>query len=224
MTVSEHPTGQWCEVSSGNGRITGADIENVEVNCRAHPVWQNYLKASNAEADDIFGHAVAISGDTLVVGAPYEDSDGSSQDNNDGLQSSAVYVFRQTKGAWAQEAYLKASNSEFFDQFGHGFGCSVAVSNGTLIVGAYLEDSNGSAQNNNDAEQSGAIYVFRRSGAVWTQTDYLKAPNAEAHDNFGYSVAVFDNTFAVGAIGEAGDGSSPDNNDARDSGAVYLFQ
>src|SRR5690606_34801582 len=97
------------------------------------------------------------------------------------------------------EAYIKASNTGEGDQFGY----SVSLSGDTLAVGAYFEDSaaigvNGD-QADNSAGASGAVYVFRRSGGVWTQEAYLKASNAEAGDLFGYSVSLSGDSLAIGA-------------------------
>ena len=66
--------------------------------------------------------------------------------------------------------------------------------------------------------ESGAVYMFRRSGAKWSQTSYLRAPNAEAFDQFGSGVALSADgkTLAVAASGK-------DTNSIRDSGALYIY-
>jgi hypothetical protein len=208
-----------------------------------------YLKASNAEAIDLFGYPVAISGSTIVVAAYLEDSsqttitnaDGSASGVNGAPDSGAVYVFkRDAAGDWIQDAYLKASNAEANDFFG----ISVAISGSTIVVGAWSEDSNqttitnadGSASSNNSAGNSGAVYVFKRDGSGnWIQDAYLKASNAEANDQFGYSVAISGSTIVVGAFGEDSDQTTitnnddgqpgdPDNDMASGSGAVYVFK
>jgi hypothetical protein len=89
------------------------------------------LKASNAESGDLFGFKVALSGDTLVVGAPGESAVAVPGDNGAPM-AGAVYVFVRTGGAWLQQAYLKASNAET----GDNFGLSLAISGDTLAVGA----------------------------------------------------------------------------------------
>jgi hypothetical protein len=82
---------------------------------------QAYLKASNTRAEDGFGWSVAISGETIVVGAPGEDSNatgvGGDQTNNSADGSGAVYVFVRNAGSWTQQAYLKASNTWAGDNF-----------------------------------------------------------------------------------------------------------
>jgi len=188
-------------------------------------VQQAYLKASNTEASDSFGQAVALDGDTLVIGANTEDSAatgvGGAQGNG-ATNSGAVYVFTRSGGVWSQQAYLKASNTEANDLFGS----SVAISGDTLVVGAYVEDSAatgiGGNQADNTASGSGAVYVFTRSGGIWSQQAYLKASNAETNDFFGYAVAVSGDTLAVGAYAEdsaaTGVGGNQADNTAGASG------
>ena len=109
---------------------------------------------------------MAVSGDTVVVGAAREDSNATgvngNQNNNSATDSGAAYVFVRNGTNWTQQAYLKASNTGA----GDSFGCSgaVAVSGDTVVVGAPLEDSNATGvngnQSNNSATDSGAVYVF----------------------------------------------------------------
>jgi hypothetical protein len=192
---------------------------------------QAYLKASNTEANDYFGYSVAVSGDTVVIGAPFEDSNatgvGGNQAANSSINSGAAYVFTRSGASWRQQAYLKASNTGAGDEFGF----TVAVSGDTVVVGAFVEASSatgvGGNQTDNSLAHSGAAYVFTRSGAAWTQQAYLKASNTGANDVFGYSVAVSGNTVVVGALGEAsnasGVGGAQTDNSSTQSGAAYIF-
>ncbi len=124
-----------------------------------------------------------------------------------------------------QQAYLKASNAGGDDNFGG----SVAVDGDTVVVGAIHEYGSSTTVNgpdNNDAFQTGAAYVFTRSGSTWRQQAYLKANNAGSNDFFGESVAVDGDTVVVGAWGEDGSSTTvngPDNNDATIAGAAYVF-
>ena len=192
---------------------------------------QAYLKASNTGAADNFGCSVAISGDTLVVGASYEDSNASGVDGNQTDDSAenagAAYVFTRSGATWSQQAYLKASNTDAGDYFGY----SVAVSGDTLVVGAFGEASNASGvdgnQSDNSAYISGAAYVFTRSGTTWSQQAYLKASNTGEFDKFGGSVAISGETLVVGANGEASNATGVNGNQTDDSaenaGAAYVF-
>ncbi|MBV6493532.1 MAG: hypothetical protein LDLANPLL_01555 [Turneriella sp.] len=205
-----------------------------------------YLKASNAEAGDYFGQAVAISGSTVVVAVVFEDSNQTTITNTDGGASAdnsangagAAYIFkRDASGNWIQDAYLKASNAEASDLFGY----SVAISGSTVVVAAYGEDSNqttitnddGSASSDNSANGAGAAYIFKRdANGDWIQDAYLKASNAGASDDFGISVAISGSTVVVGAQAEDSnqttitniDGSASADNSASNAGAAYIFK
>ena len=197
---------------------------------RSGGVWtqQAYLKASNTGLDDQFGISVGISGDTVVVGARNEDSSttGVNSTPDDAARNAgAAYVFVRSAGSWTQQAYLKARNTEVWDQFG----TSVGVDGDTLVVGAQCEDSSTTGVNSNPdegSENAGAAYVFARSAGSWTEQAYLKASNTEAFDSFGYSVGIDGNTVVVGALYEdsstTGVNSTPDDA-ASFAGAAYVF-
>jgi hypothetical protein len=136
-------------------------------------------------------------------------------------------VFVRSSGAWTQQAYLKASNTDA----GDGFGSSVAISGDTVVVGAYAERSKATGvngdQSDNSARSAGAAYVFVRSAGVWTQQAYLKASNTDALDYFGRSVSISGDTVVVGAYGEksnaTGVNGDQSNNSASRAGAAYVF-
>ncbi len=210
----------------------------VYVFSRSGATWfqQAYVKASNTGAGDHFGSALALSsdGNTLAVAAVTEASNatgvGGNQADNSKVGSGAVYVFLRSGASWSQQAYIKASNTEA----GAGFGWSVALAadGNTLVVGSSKEASSATGiggQVDNLAPDSGAVYVFTRSGSSWSQQAYVKASNTGSFDRFGSSVALSadGNTLAVGAWGEASNatgvgGDQSDNNFAQ-SGAVYVF-
>ncbi len=193
-----------------------------------------YLKASNTGAGDRFGSAVSISGVTVAVGAPREDSGTAGVNpasNEESTDSGAAYVFVMNGNTWSQQAWFKASNPGAGDEFGS----SVSVSRDALVVGAPKEDSGSAGINstpNENAANAGAAYVFTRSSATWSQQAYLKASHPGAGDEFGRAVAVFSlaswsNKVVVGAPMEDGSGTGinpPVNENAPDSGAVYVFE
>ena len=247
MTVGLWPWGAYGEDSNASG-IDSHQRNNEARSSGAVYVFrdkggqweqQAYLKASNAESTDWFGRSLGLSDDgrTLAVGAYGEDSNASgidgNQRNNEAWDSGAVYVFTRNKeGEWEQQAYLKASNTEDLNYFGVSLGLS--DDGRTLAVGAYGEDSNASGidgnQRNNEAESSGAVYVFTRNKeGEWEQQTYLKASNPGRWDYFGYSLGLSDDggTLAVGATGEASNARGIDghqeNNEVQESGAVYVF-
>ena len=116
---------------------------------------------------------VAVSGDTVVVGAYFEDSNATTINGNGSNNSAniagAAYVFVRSGSSWSQQAYLKANNS----QAGDKFGTSVAVAGDTVVVGAPNEFSNATTVNgngsDNNASGAGAAYVFVRSGSSCSQ-------------------------------------------------------
>ena len=203
-----------------------------------------YLKASNPRPDAKLGFGSALTGRTLVisrdgntlaVAAPDETSAATGVNGNQRDESAggagAVYVFTRSGSRWTQQAYLKASNTDAYDSF--GFSLALSANGNTLAVTATREDSNARGINgnqaNNDAEDSGAAYVFTRSGGRWTQQAYVKASNADAGDQFGWSVALSDdgNVMAVGAPTEQSNargvnGNQADNSSAN-AGAAYVF-
>jgi hypothetical protein len=220
-------------------RIAVAD-QSARYPVTVDPVAQQaYLKAANSGASDLFGSSVAISGNTVVVGAPQEGSNATgvngNQANNSAEISGAAYVFVRSGTTWTQQAYLKASNTNAYDLFGD----SVAIDGDTVVVGAFQESSNATGVNGNDADNSatdsGAAYVFVRNGTTWSQQAYLKASNSEGSDypavidgdRFGWSVSVSGNVVVVGARYEdssaKGVNGDPFNNAATDSGAAYVF-
>jgi|GEM_PF-385073 len=211
----------------------------VYVFTRAGSSWtrQAYLKASNTNANDVFGYSLALSSDgsVLAVGANQEASNatgiGGAEANNSASLAGAVYVFTRAVSSWSQQAYVKASNTNAGDQFG----VSVALSSdgSTLSVGAHNEASNatgiGGTEADNSASNAGAVYVFSRAGSAWLQRAYVKASNTNASDTFGYAVALSadGSALAVGAYQEdsiaTGIGGNQADNSASGAGAVYVY-
>ncbi len=203
-------------------------------------VAQAYLKANQADTNDLFGWALAIShdGNRVAVGAPQEDGSATGVGgavNNLALNSGAVFLFVRSGNDWSTEAYVKASNTGVQDLFGR----AVALSGdgATLAVGAEGEDSAavgsiGGDQSDNNATDSGAVYAFDVQAGVWSQRSYIKASNTAGASDYGHALALsFDGRqLAVGASGESnaglGFGGNAFNDDvsAPASGAVYMLE
>ena len=215
--------------------ISGA----VYVFQRNNGSWQQqaYIKASNTDAEDLFGKSVSLSaaGDTLVVGASRESStaigvNGDQSINQDRNESGAAYIFVRSNENWRQQAYLKPSNFR-----GRLFGEAVSISadGNLLVVGAPGENSATTGVNGNQnlgtADFSGAAYVFVRTGEAWQQQAYLKPSNTGIQDLFGsaLSLSADGNTLAVGAFREdsvaMGINGNQADNSAVDAGAVYVL-
>ena len=171
----------------------------------------------------VFGTSVAVSGDTVVVGALVEDSSATGGPNDNSASSSgAAYVFVRTGTSFGQQAFLKADNAEAFDNFG----TSVAVSGDTVVVGALLEDSSATGEpNDNNALASGAAYVFVRTGTSFGQQAFLKADNAEASDQLWQKRGRLRRHRRRRGYGEDSRASGgPNDNNALASGAAYVFR
>jgi|GEM_PF-471939 len=233
---------------NGDQQSNGAeDSGAVYIYSRSDSGWQPeaYLKASNPDVRDEFGFALSLSADgsTLAVGAYQEDSNATDiigdqdensadQDDNSATNAGAVYVFTRDDGQWAQEAYIKASNTEAGDLFGAKL--SLSADGSTLAVGATREDSSATGINgdlsDNSAVSAGAVYVFTRSENVWMQESYIKASNTEQGDSFGFalSLSADGSALAVSSPLESGNDTGVDgdqsNNDASAAGAVYLYE
>jgi len=188
-----------------------------------------YLKASNTEAGDRFGTAVALSGDgsTLAFGAPDEDSAAGgvngSQASNTRSGSGAVYVFRRTVDGWTQQAYLKAATPTA----GARFGESIALSRdgSVLAVGAPGYDTGDATQlvTGPSSTANGDVHVFARAtNGTWSAQVRLVSTSPASGEGFGTSVALNSagTRLAVGAPGRLGTSVAPS---AQEAGGVYLF-
>ena len=173
---------------------------------RSGSTWslQAKLVASDGPPSTHFGAAVAISGDTAVIGANFTSTGGAS-----GLQG-AAYVFTRTGTTWTQQAKLLAADS----QGGDYLGTAVSISGDTAVIGAPRNDANHSSDDSGGNE--GAVYVFTRSGATWSQQAKLTEPNRVAGDLFGQAVSIENNVVSIGAPG--GDVGAN-----ADQGAAYVF-
>ena len=220
----------------GNDSLTQAGAVYVFTYAMGAWTQQAYIKASNPNVDDQFGLSVSLSADggTLAVGAPYQDTGDKGIHSYQYFGSSgpgAVYMFARTNNVWAQQSYLKASNTDALDDF--GISVTLSSAGNTLAVGALNESSSATGidgdQSDNSATDSGAVYVFSREETVWSQQTYVKAPNTGAEDYFGVPVALSaDNgTLAVGAFQESSDakgvGGDESNNGAQYSGSINLY-
>ena len=210
-------------------------------------VWiqQAYIKASNPGQSYKFGHHISLSGDgnTLAVSAAGEASaaKGINGDQNDKSipLAGAVYVFTRNGTTWSQQAYIKPSNTGELgadDQFPEGdqfgFSLNLSTDGNTLAVGSIGEDSAASGingnQNDNSAAGAGAVYIFSRSGSVWTQQAYVKASNPVMNTMFGYSVGLSGdgNMLAASSYDEGSSAraiNGPQDRERRGSGAIYVF-
>ena len=225
----EDSAAQHSPANQGSSDNSYTDSGAAYVFVRTNGVWSQeaFMKSFWPQPGDNFGISVAIDGDTIAIGARWEDGDGPPAGPYNTPNSGAVFVYERVGGQWVVDTYLKPTVIGAGDQFGR----SVAVYGPTIVVGAMFESSdatgvNGDASNDN-AQESGAAYVFFDAGSGWAQTAYLKSSNTEAYDYFGYDVDISGGTIVVGAYFEdsssAGVNGVQTNNGKTNSGAAYVF-
>ncbi len=175
----------------------GADMGAAYVFVRTGTTWSQQAKliAADAAAFDDFGYAVAITGDTVVIGAPGDDGAG--------VDMGAAYVFVRTGTTWSQQAKLTAADGAAFDDFGY----AVAITGDTVVTGSPSDTDAGPI--------SGSAYVFVRTGTTWSQQAKLTASDAATFDAFGFSVAASSDTAVIGSPSDGDAGTS--------SGSAYVF-
>ena len=152
------------------------------------------LVASDNQSEVYFGYSVSVSGDTVVIGSPL--------DNDNGTYSGSLYVYKLVEGNWL-ETKLLASDGSGYDNFGF----SVDVLGDTIVAGARWDGDNGTS--------SGSVYVFDFNGKYWEETKLLSS-DGETFDEFGTSVAIIDERIVVGAPGDSENGTG--------SGSAYVFR
>lgn len=179
-----------------NGKKSGS----AHVFDRSRDGWQltATLVPDDGDDEDKFGTAVALTGDTVLVGA---DTD---EDPN-GAYAGSVYVFERDADGWEQTSKFAADDGDSYDWFGG----AVAVSDGTAIVGARNDDDP-------NGDEGGSAYVFERRGDEWNQVAKLADADGDSEDQFGSPIELVDDIAMIGSY----DGD-PDRTDA---GSVYVFE
>ena len=224
--------------SSGTGAIYAFNREGT--------VWTQtgYLKGSRSQRNDALGYSVAMSDDgRTIAGGTAEESclNGGINPSDCDIDTfpeslaagsaGAVYVWVRSGDRWVEQAFIKASNPDLEDWF--AVRLALSGDGNALLVGAPMEDSAAKGVNGREdddsVDDSGAAYLFTRSGTAWSQRAYLKASNTDGFDEFGSSVAISGDgrTMVVGARMESGGArtvnGNQNDNDAGQSGAAYLF-
>ncbi len=172
----------------------------IQIYARSGGVWsqQATLTASDGTLYNRMGEAVALSGNTIVSGAAYDDPGGRTN-------AGSAYVFVRNGTVWSEQAKLIAGDSTSLDQFG----AACAVEGDTAVVGAWLDDLG-------TQTDAGSAYVFVRNGTTWSQQAKLTTGDGLAGDVFGSAVSVSGNTVAAGAPGD-------DTTNLANAGSAYVF-
>ncbi len=186
--------------ASGDNGPGGGSVGSAYVFVRTGTAWtqQQKLTASDAYDNDVFGSCVSIDGNTVVVGAPFDDGPA-------GHWQGSAYVFVRDGTTWTQQQKLTASDGAINDFFGH----DVSVNGDTAIIGPWVEDGPAGIDR-------GSAYVFVCTGTIWYQLQKLTASDPGESDYFGHSVAIDGDTVVAGAPGDSG----PAGND---QGSAYAF-
>jgi len=162
-------------------------------------VWteQSKLLASDGEPYESFGlESISINSDYAIIGARGDD--------DNGIRSGSAYIFKRDGNIWIQQVKLLPSDGEAYGYFG----TSVSIDGDNALIGADYDDDNGN--------EAGSIYVYKRDGLTWSRHVKLLAPDGIKDDLFGCSVAIAGDNAIIGAKGA--DGYEPG------SGSAYVFK
>ena len=186
---------------SGDTAVVGVPLRDVGASLaqgaayvfvRTGATWHQeaHLSAADGAQSDWFGYSVSLSGNTIVIGAPYHHVGG-------GVQAGSAYVYTRSGTTWSEQGQLVAGDGTGGDLLGY----SVSVSGDTAVVGAPSTSVDG-------FPDQGAAYLFARSGQSWSQQAKLLDPGAPHDDEFGNSVVVNGD---VVVIGSERDSNAPGN-------------
>jgi len=175
---------------SGDFAIVGAKMNDgtqsgsAYIFLRNGTSWKEQAKltASDTDQGDVFGFAVGISGDYVIVSALGDDDAGD--------DSGSAYIFLRNGTSWTEQGKLTASDAAARD----GFGAEVGISGDYAIVGGH------------DYPQAGSAYIYNRNGTSWTEQAKLTASDAAAGDFFGWTVSNSGDYAIVGALADDNNG------------------
>ncbi len=172
------------------------------------------LVTSDRQVNDWLGKSVAIHGNYIVAGAPFQDYDVSGA--NSVTSAGALYVFQKTGNTWVQIQKLVANNREMGDYLGDW----VAISGHSIAAGAPNHDLD--ASNTNSVTNAGAVFIFDKQGGGWVQSQKIVANDRQINDYFGFSFDLENNTLVVGA--NRHDYDTAGGNFIAQAGAAYFFE
>ncbi len=198
------------------GEDSIATAGSAYVFSRSGSSWaqQSKLVPNHRGEDNRFGFHVAISGSYILVSSPYEDMDADSLDYE--VSAGAAYIFHNDGSGWAQQQKLVASDRDMGDYFGY----RADIDGSTIVVSAYMENHDVDGLNRKD--KAGSVYIFDRSGSVWSETQKIVASERWVSDFFGHDVAIENDLLIVGARGE--DHDTLATNYIENAGAAYIFR
>jgi hypothetical protein len=174
---------------------TSVNAGSAYVYVRNGTTWtqQKKLTASDPATTDQFGSTVAIDGNTVIIGAAYDD--------DLGAFSGSAYIFVRNGTTWTQQKKLNSNATQGIGNYDL-FGSSVDIHGETVVIGAI-------------GAGNGEVHVYTRTGTNWFLQQKLTASDGAAYDSFGYSVAIYDDVVVMGAVG--------DDDKGERSGSAYAF-
>ena len=166
------------------------------------------LRETNQDPSDEFGYSIALSldGNTMAVGSPGDDSDGSAQTDNSVSEAGAVHIFTRSP-TWIPQGYLKATAPISGDFVGKKV--AIAASGDVVLAAAAGDDT--------FISNSGAAYVYTRTGTIWSSATQLKATTPADDAQFGSSVAL------SGDGAHCAIGTPMEDGPAVNTGVTYLY-
>jgi hypothetical protein len=167
--------------SGGDGPMSSGVVLVYEVNADGSVAFTQQLTHDGVDRIDKFGEALAISGDSIIVGAKYANAPAHS--------SGTAYVFRKQDGVWEQEAQLLATDRAMGDLAGW----SVDIAGDVAVVGAPFDSGRGNG--------AGAVQIFERLGDTWIHTQTIESPVPTVNGYFGVSVSTDGERILVGETG-----------------------
>ncbi len=181
---------------------------------------QNYkssqqLVAQDKDEDGRFGEEVFMYGKCALVGARYSERDFSGSIPS--TKAGAAYLFeRDSLGDWRQIQKFSAWDREQFDEFG----AAIIMDSNYIVIGSPKEDDDEIAINTRNL--AGSVYIYKRNGNNWTYQQKIVASDRDGGDNFGSSVAIWNDYIIVGAPNE--DNNIAGINGFANAGSVYFFK
>jgi hypothetical protein len=170
------------------GTLKNSDVSKTEL--------MQVVSNPTPEAYENFGGAVAIYGDTLVIGAK--------NDNTAAADAGSVYVYIKVNNTWELQQTINNPSPVLEDYFGS----SVDIHKDTIIIGSYGDDTGGT-------NRVGAAFIYTRSGTTWTLQQEINNPTPVDIDHFSNSVSLYEDTVAIGALFE--------DTGASAAGSVYIY-
>ena len=165
-------------------------------------IWRQNGVALTVRSGNSFGHSISLENQTIIVGSPQDDNDEWEKQVERGA-TGAAYIFREREGQWIRTAKLLPHDA----MEGDGLGYAVAINGNTVVVGSISHSAGGAL--------SGAAYIYATQGGKWIKQAKLIDTVSSSENEFGYSVAITDQTAVVG--------SRQDDRRGINTGSVYVY-